>query len=203
MTRILPTSTTLATGFTLALRTLTHIHALSRISTRNLRAAHVEGKGARGDRGEGLRRGKPARTHPSSLSLSLMLSSSRLSSQEGAFYRIRNSTVRVQPIIWFIPEKRVCVRAATVKGKRDAERSGGADTIGLESLSFPIAPLNLSFFPFSSLLRASPLSSLVLSPSLPLSCALSTSTLHHFPRSFLVSCNLCLGGAQCSTYAFS
>lgn len=67
----------------------------------------------------------------------------------------------------------MCVRAATVKGKRDVERSGGADTIGLESLSFPIAPLNLSFFPFSSLLRASPLSSLVLSLSLPLSCALS------------------------------
>lgn len=61
----------------------------------------------------------------------------------------------------------MCVRAATVKGKRDVERSGGADTIGLESLSFPIAPLNLSFFPFSSLLRASPLSSLVLSLSSP------------------------------------
>lgn len=60
----------------------------------------------------------------------------------------------------------MCARAATVKGKRDVVRSGGADTIGLESLSFPIAPLNLSFFPFSSLLRASPLSSLVLSLSL-------------------------------------
>lgn len=42
---------------------------------------------------------------------------------------------------------------------------------------------------------------LSLSLSFLLSCVLSTSTLHHFPRSFL-SCNLCLGGARCSIHVF-
>lgn len=88
-------------------RTLTYIHEESLRGTCRRKGGRT--KGARGDRSEGLRRGKPACTHPFSLSLSLGLSPSRLSSQEGTFYRIRNSTVRVQPIIWFIPEKRVCV----------------------------------------------------------------------------------------------
>lgn len=33
----------------------------------------------------------------------LLGSSSRTGRRRGIFYRIRNSTVRVQPIIWFIP----------------------------------------------------------------------------------------------------
>lgn len=134
----------------------------------------------------------------------------RLSLREGTFYRIRNSTVRVQPIIWFIPEETcvcvcmyVCRDGEGEAGRGEKERRGLATvcTIGLESLSFPIAPLNLFFFPFSSLLRASSHSSRVLSLSFLLSCVLSTSTLHHFPRSFL-SCNLCLGGARCSIYVY-
>lgn len=97
----------------------------------------------------------------------------------------------------------VCRDGEGEAGREEKERRGLATvcTIGLESLSFPIAPLNLFFFPFSSLLRASSHSSRVLSLSFLLSCVLSTSTLHHFPRSFL-SCNLCLGGARCSIYVY-
>lgn len=80
VTRILPTSTTPATGFTLALRTLTHIHARSHIFTRNLCEVHAEGRGEH----EGCKRGQRwgvstgqtsvHASYPSSLSLSLVLS---------------------------------------------------------------------------------------------------------------------------------
>lgn len=87
--------------------------------------------------------------------------------------------------------------------RRDGEGEAGCEekkrrglatvcTIELESLSFPIAPLNFFFFPFPSLSCLPSLSSPFF--------VLSTSPLHHFPRSFLVSCNLCLGGARCSMY---
>lgn len=70
--------------------------------------------------------------HASSVSISTSHAFSiRLSLRAGTFYRIRNSTVRVQPIIWFIPKKRVCmcVCAVTVKGKRDVERRSGGDSL--------------------------------------------------------------------------
>jgi len=81
------------------------------------------------------------------------------------------------------------------RGRRGGEeRLATVCTIGLESLFLSPLLRSLSFsLLFSSLSRAHP----------PFSRSFPASTLHHSPRSFLVSCNLCLEGARWNTYAFS
>lgn len=113
----------------------------------------------------------------------------RLSLREGTFYRIRNSTVRVQPIIWFIPQKRVCTM--TVKGKRNVERKsgGGSPRCVLSGWNLFLSP-SPRLISFSSLFLPSCAHLFLLAfslspPLLPLSCVLyiySSSFPALFPR---------------------
>lgn len=134
---------------------------------------HTEDREARSRR----RRAVVACTPHASSVKKLLGSSSR--ARRGIFYRIRNSTVRVQPIIWFIPGERT-----PYEKRRDP--SAWRVLSSWESLSFsPSSPIGLLFVPS---LRP------FLSPPPPPPPP---------PAPFFVSSNLCLRGARCNIYVSS